>query len=405
MGTNASWLAVNISPSRLAALEAAVAASYEARKCLVAATAHEPELEPSAEPPKRGKLGLALLPVDKGWIALVDSTGYLADATLASDLAERLGVTVFCEVVAEVADYHGIFRYGPAMAPEKAPPMPSGYADVDDHPKKTRYLLVDRLRAGAYRTAKGPSCKARCKACGYTLGWTPGYDVPYAPEPGRIAAFAGTKKGAPQTGKLLVATRCNQCGAPLGWAVARLDRGLIVGADPLAKHPSDRAAFDAYLEDQRELVEAALPSKATLEVRARAKSFPAAYAAAPRTALEEALARVRPTLRQTRLPLLAWSFASTREELVQVVKKSTSDFAWKDIDLPGKVRLQLVAWLGPKPKAPVLEAFLEQVGALLGETSFARQGRHPKTGEWMTCVGFPLPDGSWAGLRLFDQHR
>jgi hypothetical protein len=320
-------------------------------------------------------------------------------------LVASIGVTVFCEVVADVANYHGVFRYGPALAPGKAPPRPSPYADVDDHPTKARYMLVDRLRAGAYRTATGPSCKARCKACGYTLGWTPGYDVPYAPEPARIVPFTATKKSAPKTGKLLVATRCNQCGSPLGWAVAKLVEGLIIGARPLAKPPSERAAFDAYLEDQRELVEAALPSKATLEASARAKSFPAAYARAPRAALDEALARVRPTLRQTRLPLLAWSFATTREALMQMVKQSSSDFAWKDIDLPGEVRLQLVAWLGPKPKARELEAFLQQVGALLGETSFARQGRHPKTGEWMTCVGFTLPDGSWAGLRLFDQYR
>ncbi len=86
------------------------------------------------------------------------------------------------------------------------------------------------------------------------------------------------------------------------------------------------------------------------------------------------------------------------------MKKASSAFAWKDVDLPGKLELQLVAWLGPKAKHPELEALLKNVGALLGEGAFARQGRHPETREWMTLVGFALPDGAWAGLRLFDQY-
>jgi hypothetical protein len=402
MGTNTSRLFVKVPRVKLAAVEAAVVASYEARGCKVVSRAHEPGLEEQDEPPKKGRLGIALLPAGKSWITVVDSTRYLADGTLGRDLASRLGVTVFNECQVDTVGYRGLFRYGPVLSPRQAPGVLTEYRDVDEHPKGARYLVVGGVGAKTYARDDGPSCKTRCK-CGYSLPWVPGYDVPCDPAPERLASFRG-EAGPKRSGKLLVAMHCNECSASIGWAVARLDEGLIVSVEKLAKAPRDRAAFDLFLDEQRELVEAELPSQKTLEVKTRARSFAAAYEKDPRGALEGALAHVLPSLKQSKPPLLAWTFAPTREALVDAVKKASSAFAWKDVDLPGKLELQLVAWLGPKAKDPELKAFLQNVGALLREGSFARQGRHPETREWMTLVGFALPDGAWAGLRLFDQY-
>lgn len=401
MGTNQSWLSLRVAPRAHSRAVAAVVASWEARGARLVSRAWEP-LEERTDPPKKGRLGVQIEPAGRGLFTVCDSTRYLSDAALARDLAAHLDATVLRLVIADAAGYLGVERFGPIAAPELALTPPSRWNERDEHRPKAIHLVFEGLKAGRYEPAAPPSLVVRCRACG-AKRWSPGYDVPFVPEQNMLVPMRG--KSVPASSKLLVALRCNSCEAALGWAEVDRVEGLIVAVRPLAACPKSRDGLDGFLERQRALVEAALPSRAMQAADARGARFEDAFREAPRTALERALDAIRPALRKTDPELVRWVFAETRDALWAEACASAPAFTWRPVDLPGKVATQLVAWVGPKPSARAVAAFFAQIGSKLGEGAFARQGRHPETRDWILLVGFALPDGSWAGLRLFDQLR
>jgi hypothetical protein len=406
MGTNASLLHVRLAKGiGLDDVEDAIVASYVARGARLGGRRFAPKLERRAEPPRSAKLGVAVGPPEDGWVPVLDSFGYTSDARLAGDIAERLGTTVFRATVADAAGYTSLERFGKVRPAREAPADMPEYRELDGSETEVRFLFFEAVTARAYASGPAVVVEVRCASCGYDAGWSPGLDVPSAPRPDQLIPLDDAGDGAAKRASLLVELRCPNCRGEIGWARATLEAGLITALRRLEEEPARaRPRFQFALRSQKAALERAFPERRRAE-EAATEALTGAFAASPRPALEAALARVLPTIRRTRPPLLSWVFAANATDLVAAAEARFREFAWKPNNLPGDVALQIRAWLGPDPGAPALEQLLGFVRGRLTRAAFARQARHPKTMAWVVIVCFPLPDETWAALALVDSYR
>lgn len=396
MGTNASSLSVRVGDATKAEhVEAAIVASYDARGARLVARRYSEQLERQTEPPERAELGIAVGPVVDGWVTVSDSFGYTSDARLAGDLARELHTTVFRYTLLDVAGYEALERFGAPLDPREAPADTTQYRRLDAGSAGYRFLLLDGVTRDAYASGPSIEVRAECASCGYDAGWTPGHEVPWSPRKRALFTLRKQREGS-RWPRLLFQMRCPNCQCALGWARATLEAGMLADVRRLSRPRV--AAFDVALTSQRGALEALSPSLRP----PRPKGLD--LSREPQKALETALAAVLPKLRRASPAPLSWVFAPDRAALISAVERAFPAFSWQPHDLPGPITLQLRAWLGPKPGAPALAAFLDRVKDVLGADAFARQARHLETHVWVVAVGFRLPDGGWAALTLLDKH-
>lgn len=397
VGTNESWLSVYGAPS--GDVVSAIIASYTARGATLQGRARDASLERGHPEKKAARLGVAVTAPKKGWVQVVDSFGYTSDLTLARDLAKALDATVFRESITDAADHAATERFGPVRAPSALPEMPLGYQDDDG--AKTTWLVFGGVTRARYDLDAAIQFGVTCETCGRELPWIPGFELPCVPTPKNLYRLGAKKKvDSPPEGKLLFRMHCNDCREALGWASADIALGVVSAVTRLDAAPATREGFDFALERQRESIEAALPSKATLAVN----DFTARFAEEPRKALTAALAKVLPTSKTP--PAVTLLFAPTREALIAAYAEAFPKTAWQEKDLYGRVELQITIWIGPDKKvAPALVRFLDACKPLLAPGSFAREGADRKTKQETVAVCFPVPDGTWAALCLRDKLR
>ncbi len=404
MGTNASSLHVRvaknerISGAAVTAVLRAIIASHEARGARVLSHTHDAKLKREAEAPKRGKLGLAMHLLQPGWLEIADSFGYTSDAKLAQDLADKLGTTVFRRTETDVANYASLERFGPALPVSAAPVRLNGYDDLGPSEADARYLVFADVAGATYDGSAAFTIAATCPACGYDAGWSPGYDVPSAPEKAQLAAFPGKAATlAKGNGMLLLSLRCLHCeAAQMGWARATLELGLITALTLLADPPTNVTGLDGALRSQLPAVEALLPVL-TQKARAKEERLTAALLTDPRTALEDALAAmVKAAPRKKGAAAPFWLvFGKDRATLDAAIKRETSGFQFQPMgDSPKIALMQCFSWIPEKTK----KSFRDVLLGLVQTNGFKLLAHSKAKNQWMTILGFPLLDGTFGAF-------
>jgi hypothetical protein len=197
---------------------------------------------------KRGKasLGVALLakPVN-GWLAVIDSERYTADAALARHLATTLRTTVYWEAVAEVANSYVVVRFGPVTDWQKcATSGETAYYDQLDASRDWTYLQFGKVPSKAYEASpeEAPRADLHCEKCDEDFTYLLGQDTKLTPTLGMPEDW-GEPPSKPD-GQLLLAADHAECGAePAAWMSARWQGNLVTSLTALPGYPAKRSKY------------------------------------------------------------------------------------------------------------------------------------------------------------------